>query len=113
MGSGIDTKPFKSLRHPQYESSASRRIVLMMSKDKYSQRLSSIMILIMGLISSRTFIRAHKRSSPILQRSLAQVLGSLDYKAFENGLTQAISCLFEVLDVKVIPTRPVKLKLDI
>ena len=43
----------------------------------------------------------HKRSSAILQQSLARLLGRLDYLAFENGLSVALPCLIEVLDKNV------------
>ncbi|THH10470.1 hypothetical protein EW145_g1291 [Phellinidium pouzarii] len=39
-----------------------------------------------------------KRSSSILQQSLARVLGSFDYSAHNNGLDASLSCLLDVVD---------------
>ncbi|KAI5122803.1 hypothetical protein M0805_000146 [Coniferiporia weirii] len=39
-----------------------------------------------------------KRSSPIIQQSLAYVLGALDYRCHTNGLDTALSCLLDVVN---------------
>ncbi|KAI0251997.1 TBCD protein [Lactifluus subvellereus] len=67
--------------------------------------LAEVSKLVDSDIYKSTFIRDFRSGSPVMQQSLARLLGLMDYKSYPHALPEAIDCLVE----SVIPSSELRM----